>query len=463
MGVKPGKKSFGGNTSVGGASVTPKTPDNKRKSLPKPAPTTPIATNKKPAPAPANPSPKKEKVASPEKKPVLKQGGISAQLAKVSDKSKSINKSNKKNRNKQNRNKKDKAQGGGPGGQPKSNQQGKQAVGKVSKKNRRQRLQAKMSAKARSPLSQARAFKAEQEMNKTSSRILLVKLPDQAVTNDMVKSWSPSIENAMFPKSIEPRSFLLVMKPDANIKKEIDTLKKISFGNGKLSVEERKQTEFEGKKATEGLTATDFIDPYTLYLTNLDEAATRGDLQELFPSAKTVMNPRKHNPRVTGAGTATKFAFVGFDTADAALEGFKMCFNRKFVNDKFIVVRFRRVGKSEVSAVKSEGDKKPVVATEGAGKRKAEESSPIKGQPLKKEDASAKKSKLIKVEPKDEDDEDEDDDDDEDEEDDDDDDNDMDALQAGVGDDDSEDDDDDGLDDDDDEDDDDDDDDEDDD
>lgn len=103
-----------------------------------------------------------------------------------------------------------------------------------------------MSAKARSPLSQARAFKAEQEMNKTSSRILLVKLPDQAVTNDMVKSWSPSIENAMFPKSIEPRSFLLVMKPDANIKKEIDTLKKISFGNGKLSVEERKQTEFEG-------------------------------------------------------------------------------------------------------------------------------------------------------------------------------------------------------------------------
>lgn len=31
MGVKPGKKSFGGNTSVGGASVTPKTPDNKRK------------------------------------------------------------------------------------------------------------------------------------------------------------------------------------------------------------------------------------------------------------------------------------------------------------------------------------------------------------------------------------------------------------------------------------------------
>lgn len=105
-----------------------------------------------------------------------------------------------------------------------------------------------MSAKPRSPLSQSRAFKAEQEMNKSSSnRVLLVKLPDQSVTNDLVKSWSSSIENAMFPKSIEPRSFLLVLKPDTNVKKEIETLKKVSFGGGKLTVEERKQTDFDGK------------------------------------------------------------------------------------------------------------------------------------------------------------------------------------------------------------------------
>jgi len=228
-----------------------------------------------------------------------------------------------------------------------------------------------------------------------------------------------------------------VLKPDANIKKEIETLKKISFGTGKLSVEERKQTEFEGRKGSEGLTAADFIDPYTLYLTNLDEAVTRGELQTLFTEAKTVMNPRKHNPRVTGAGTATKFAFVGFETAEAALEGFKMCFNKKFVNDKFIVVRFRRVGKSEISAGKEE--KK----VEGAAKRKAEdESTPVvKGQPAKKDDA--KKSKLIKDEPKEVADSDEEEDDDE-EDDDEDDDEDGDVLGA-ADDDDEEDDSDDGL------------------
>lgn len=144
------------------------------------------------------------------------------------------------------------------------------------------------------------------------------------------------------------------------------------------------------------------------------------DLQTLFPEAKTVMNPRKHNPRVTGAGTATKFAFVGFETAEAALQGFKMCFNKKFINEKFIVVRFRRVGKDEVNAAKKTTDNAAAAAVaapvEGAGKRKAEEVSPVKkGQPLKKDD----KSKLIKLEPKVELEEDSDDDDEEDDDEDD--------------------------------------------
>jgi hypothetical protein len=170
--------------------------------------------------------------------------------------------------------------------------------------------------------------------------------------------------------------------------------------------------QYIGKNAADGLKAEDFIDPYTLYLTNLDEAVTRSDLQTLFPQSSTVMNPRKHNPRVTGSGTATKFAFVGFETADAAFEGFKMCFNKKFVNDKFIVVRFRRVSKGDVKV-----EKKPADAT-AAVKRKAEDAAPaVKGQPLKKEDA--KKSKLIKEEPEEDEDDDDDDDDDDEEEDDD--------------------------------------------
>lgn len=97
-------------------------------------------------------------------------------------------------------------------------------------------------------MSQSRAFKAEQEMNKTSSRILLCKMPDVEITNEMIKGWSTSIENGLFPRPIEQRSFLVVLKPDANAKKEMEILKKVTLpGGGKLNVEERKQNSFESK------------------------------------------------------------------------------------------------------------------------------------------------------------------------------------------------------------------------
>lgn len=122
------------------------------------------------------------------------------------------------------------------------------------------------------------------------------------------------------------------------------------------------------------------------------------------------MNPRKHSPRVAGSGTMTKFAFVGFETAEDALEGFRNSFNQKFKNDMYIVVRFRRIGKGEVNAVKEEVVKNAKMVAE-APKRKAEETSPTKGAQKKEE---AKKSKQIKLEPKEEeDDDDEEEDDDE--------------------------------------------------
>lgn len=110
-------------------------------SLPKPAPAAPVVGVKKPAPSPTTPNMPKKNVSMEHKKPMMK-GGISAQLAKVSDKSKPINKSNKKNRNKQNRGKgmekKKPAAAAGEG-------QDKAGAGaptkKISKKNRRQRLQ----------------------------------------------------------------------------------------------------------------------------------------------------------------------------------------------------------------------------------------------------------------------------------------------------------------------------------
>lgn len=266
----------------------------------------------------------------------------------------------------------------------------------------------KLSAKTRSPLSQSRAYKAELEMSKTSNKVLVVKLPDPVVSAETVKAWSTGIESALFPKPVGPRSFLLVLKDEVDMKKEIEKLKKVTFGAGKLTVEEKKITDL-GRKVTEGHNPSDFIDPYTLYLTNLDESVTREDVQKLFPAAKTVMSPKKHNPK---AGTPSKFAFVGFETAEAALEGFQLSYNKKFINGKFILVRFRRLSKGEVMSAKNataQTEKKAGEATPSAAatKRKAEE---VKA-PVKKEEP--KKAKQIKVEPQAEDD-DEDDEDDED-------------------------------------------------
>lgn len=244
-------------------------------------------------------------------------------MNRVSEKSKAINKK-QKNKNKGKKGGAPPVKGAGQQQQQKKGQgqqpKVQQAPGvKASKKNRRQRLQAKLSAKPRSPMSQSRAYKAEMEMSKTNNKVVVVKLPDPVVSGETVKGWSTGIENALFPKPVGPRSFLIVLKDDVDVKKEIEKLKKVSFGNGKLMVEEKKMTE-QGK-VPEGHSPADFIDPYTLYLTNLDESVTREDLQKLFPGAKTVMSPKKHNPR---SGTPSKFAFVGFETAEAALEGFQL-------------------------------------------------------------------------------------------------------------------------------------------
>jgi len=390
---KPGKKSIGGNTSMGNG---PKTPDNKRKSLQKPTPA-PTSAAKKPAPV----TPMAKKDASPDKKPQ----GISHQLSKVSEQSKGIKKGHQGKGKNQGPNKQqhNKAQKGGAPGSPQKQQGNKKPPGHHgSKKNRRQRLQAKLSSKERSPMSQSRALKAEQELNKTSSRILLVRLPDTPFTAELVKTWSPNIENALFPKPVDPRTFLIVMKPDTNVKKEIETLKKVTFGGGKLVVEERKpESNYEGK-AGENVSPSDLIDPYTLYVTNLDESVTRDELKDLFPKATTIMNPKKHNPRVAATGSGTKFCFVGFDTAEDALAAFKTSFNKEFKGGKFLVMRFRRVARNEI--------KKEAAAAATPAKRKAEDKQ--------EKTADNKKSKVVKEEPKEEvadDDEDEDDDEDDDE------------------------------------------------
>jgi hypothetical protein len=245
-------------------------------------------------------------------------------------------------------------------------------------------------------------------LNESHGRVFHVRLPDPLLTVDEIKGWSKSIETALFPKPIEPRTFLLVLKPDVkDVKKEIESLKKAKFNGKPIEIEEKR----ESVSTDETKSTADLIDPYTLYVTNLDESVGKTEVRELFPTAKTVLNPRKHNPRVSGGGSGTKFCFVSFATAEEALSAFKGNFNKVFKGGKGVVLRFRRVSKSEAAQAKAEAKKGDVAVVKSDVKKevvaKKEAASPAK---------KAKQAKPIKEEPKDDDDEDDDDDDEDEEE-----------------------------------------------
>jgi hypothetical protein len=247
-------------------------------------------------------------------------------------------------------------------------------------------------------------------------RLLTVKLPDETITQESIRKWSGAIENAIFPKPIEPRTFLLVLKSKSNIKKEIENLKKISFGGGKLVVEER--NDFEVK----GFSNANTIDPFTLYITNLSMDVTREDLIQFFPESDNVMNPRKHNPGKT-SGNQTKFAFVSFKTTDEALENLKEKYNADLKGSS-MVMRFRRVSIS-ITPPPAEAKKAAAAKTEVAkgatpAKPDGKKATPAKQEVAKKAPVKTATPAKVKQEVKQEsdDDEEEDDDDDEMEEDD---------------------------------------------
>lgn len=160
------------------------------------------------------------------------------------------------------------------------------------------------------------------------------------------------------------------------------------------------------------------------YVTNLPEGCTKTELEELFKGA-LVCPPKKHNPKL---GTPSKFAFVSFDTPEAALTAFKDNYN-KAIGGKSVVMRFRRLNNVDLKREKEQQQqqqgkaKKEVVeaakATAAAAKAgkvateiKKQETAQKKKQNPK--ELAAKGSKAVKQEPID----DEDDDDDEDDEDD---------------------------------------------
>jgi hypothetical protein len=270
--------------------------------------------------------------------------------------------------------------------------------GRTAKKNRYQRLYSKLDSKPRPVGACERALKAEQELGH-SGRVFTVKVADPPLNHEVIKGWSTGIETAVFARPVEARQFFVVFKPNANVKKEVEALRKLSYAGGKLQVEEK----VEGD--THLATHPEQIDPFSLYVTNLHDSVTKESLQKLFNNAAVVTPPRKHNPKI---GSSTKFAFVAFESADDTLTAFKQHYNA-VLSGNTIVMRFRRSSLKEMAALKA------AAAAPAAAAKKPEAATP-KAEPKVK--AELKKGKQpVKTEPDSEEDEEDDDDDDDEQED----------------------------------------------
>ncbi|TMW40011.1 hypothetical protein DOY81_014907, partial [Sarcophaga bullata] len=94
-------------------------------------------------------------------------------------------------------------------------------------------------SKSWSEVDAAMAIKAEEANARRLQKdiILVLRFPDPEISRDIVKCYSPDIESVHFQLNFAPRYCLVHLKPGTDVEKTMETLSKIPFGNGHLSVE----------------------------------------------------------------------------------------------------------------------------------------------------------------------------------------------------------------------------------
>ncbi|KAM7341946.1 RNA binding domain-containing protein painting of fourth [Cochliomyia hominivorax] len=160
--------------------------------------------------------------------------------------------------------------------------------------------------------------------------ILIVRFPDPEINRDIVKCYSPDIESVHFQLNFAPRYCLVHLKPGADVEKTIDTLSKIPFGTGFLSVEIKQiPHKLHSTKLKE-------IDPYTLYVGNLPTTIACKTLKEHFPGAARIDIGFAQRMKYT------RYAFVRYQNVQNAIEAYKRMLDAE-IGGRNLTVRFRRV------------------------------------------------------------------------------------------------------------------------
>ncbi|XP_017024576.1 protein painting of fourth isoform X2 [Drosophila kikkawai] len=163
----------------------------------------------------------------------------------------------------------------------------------------------------------------------TASVVLIVRFPDPEITVSMLTDVSKEIRDVVMPYSVAPRYCLVYLKSGANVEATIADINKVRFGTGFLQAEHKHFSDEE---------QADFIDPCSLYVSNIPFNMTTSAIKACFVHALRVdIGVLKREKRA-------RYAFVRYASPEAAITAFRDLVSCP-LNGRTLTVRFRRLRK----------------------------------------------------------------------------------------------------------------------
>ncbi|XP_017838085.1 protein painting of fourth [Drosophila busckii] len=175
-----------------------------------------------------------------------------------------------------------------------------------------------------------RALALERELStKTSpTPTLLIRFPDPEIKLSTVTDLSQSIRDVVFPVSMAQRYCMVHLKPDVDIERTIEDIKRMRFGQGRLHAELKTFTDDE---------QADCIDPCSLYVSNIPFNMNAAEIKAFLNSMRVDIGVMKRQKRA-------RYAFVRYPTAELAMEAFRTL-TSKTLQNRILTVRYRRLRK----------------------------------------------------------------------------------------------------------------------
>ncbi|KAH8234385.1 hypothetical protein KR038_008769 [Drosophila bunnanda] len=162
-----------------------------------------------------------------------------------------------------------------------------------------------------------------------ASVVLIVRFPDPEVTSSLLTDISKEIRDVVMPHSVTPRYCLVYLKSGADVEATIADINKVRFGAGFLEAEHKHFSDEE---------QADFIDPCSLYVSNIPFNMTTSAIKACFVNALRVdIGVLKREKRA-------RYAFVRYACPEATIAAFKELVSCP-LNGRTLTVRFRRLRK----------------------------------------------------------------------------------------------------------------------